>query len=152
MQRPTWTINPNPHHNHNHRLVVAWYWMCGISAVLCGAPVSSIQKLQRVQKYATRMVLQAPRRSHAKPLMRQLHRMPVQDRIDYKVSVLTYKTLNTESFTADSRQGIPGDLLPVAGRHAILSFFPGEQKEVFWSSGVRFGPGGEASQKPMTFH
>ena len=38
------------------------------------------------------------RRSHAKPLMHQLHRLPVQHRIDYKpykVSVLTYTTLNT---------------------------------------------------------
>ena len=59
------------------------------------APVSSIQKLKRVQNNAARIVLQAPRRSHAKPLMRQLHWLPVQHRIDYKVSVLTYKTLNT---------------------------------------------------------
>jgi len=41
------------------------------------------------------IVLQAPRRSHAKPLMRQLHWLPIQHSIDYKVSVLTYKTLNT---------------------------------------------------------
>jgi len=65
------------------------------NSVLYGAPVSSIQKLQRVQNNASRIVLQAPRRSHAKPLMRQLHWLPVQHRIDYKVSVLTYKTLNT---------------------------------------------------------
>jgi len=48
-----------------------------------------------MQNNATRIVLQAPRRTHAKPLMRQLHWLPVQHRIDYKVSVLTYKTLNT---------------------------------------------------------
>ena len=59
------------------------------------APVSSIQKLKRVENNAARIVLQAPRRSHAKPLMHQLHWLPVQHRIDYKVSVLTYKTLNT---------------------------------------------------------
>ena len=53
------------------------------------APVSIIQKLQRVQNSAARIVLQAPRRSHAKPLMRQLHWLPVQ-----QVTVLTYKTLN----------------------------------------------------------
>ena len=29
------------------------------------------------------------------PLMRRLHWLPVRHRIDYKVSVLTYKTLNT---------------------------------------------------------
>jgi len=35
------------------------------NSVLYGAPVSSIQKLQRVQNNAARIVLQAPRRSHA---------------------------------------------------------------------------------------
>jgi len=58
------------------------------NSVLYGAPVSSIQKLQRVQNNAARIVLHAPRRSHAKPLMRQLHHwLSLQHRIDYKVSV-----------------------------------------------------------------
>ena len=55
--------------------------------------VSSIQKLQRVQNNAARIVFQELRRSHAKPLMRHLHWLPVQHRIDYKVHVLTCKTL-----------------------------------------------------------
>jgi len=54
------------------------------NSVLYGAPVRT-----------ARIVLQALRQSHAKPLMRQLHWLPVQHRTDYKVSVLTYKTLNT---------------------------------------------------------
>ena len=68
------------------------------NSVLCNAPIRSIQKLQRVQNIennAARIVLQASRRSRAKPVMRQLHWLPVQHRIDYKVSVLTYKILNT---------------------------------------------------------
>ena len=52
-----------------------------------GAPVSSILKLQRVQNNVAIIVLQTQRRSHAKPLMRQLHWLPVQHRIDYKVCV-----------------------------------------------------------------
>jgi len=43
------------------------------NSVLYGAPASSIQVLQRVQNNAARIVLQAPRRSHAKPLLRELH-------------------------------------------------------------------------------
>jgi len=66
---------------------------------LGNAPVSSIQKLQRVQNNTARIVLQAPRRSHAKPQMRQLHWLPVQHRIGYKVSVLTYKTLRLHTWT-----------------------------------------------------
>jgi len=41
------------------------------NSVRYGMPVSCIQKLQRLQNNAARIVLQAPRRSHAKPLMRQ---------------------------------------------------------------------------------
>jgi len=47
------------------------------NSVLYGAPVSSIQKLQRVQNNTARIVLQAQRRSRTKPLMRQLHWLPV---------------------------------------------------------------------------
>jgi hypothetical protein len=42
------------------------------NALLHGAPTGSIQKLQRVQNNAARVVLQASRRSHATPLLRQL--------------------------------------------------------------------------------
>ena len=43
------------------------------NSVLHGAPTDSIQKLQRVQNTAARIVLQAPRRTHAQPLLEHLH-------------------------------------------------------------------------------
>jgi len=43
------------------------------NAVLHGIPSGNMQKLQRVENSAARIVLQAPRRSHTKPLLRQLH-------------------------------------------------------------------------------
>ena len=61
------------------------------NAVLYGAPVSSIQKLQRVQNTAARIVTQSPRRAHALPLLEQLHWLPVLQRIEYKLTVLTFK-------------------------------------------------------------
>jgi len=61
------------------------------NSVLYGAPAGSIQMLQRVQNNAARIVLQAPRRSCAQPLLRQLHWLPVQQRIQYKVAVLTFQ-------------------------------------------------------------
>ena len=42
------------------------------------APTVTIHKLQRVQNIAARIVLQAPRRSDAKPLLRTLHWLPVE--------------------------------------------------------------------------
>ena len=43
------------------------------NAVLHCAPSGTIQKLQRVQNNAARVVLQAPRRSHANSLLQELH-------------------------------------------------------------------------------
>ena len=60
--------------------------------MLYSAPASSIQVLQRVQNNAARIVFQAPRRSHAQPLLRELHWLHIQHRIEYKVAVLTFKS------------------------------------------------------------
>ena len=65
------------------------------NAVLHGAPSGTIQKLQPVQNNAARVVLQAPRRSHANSLLQELHWLPVEQRITYKLAVLTYRTRQT---------------------------------------------------------
>ena len=65
------------------------------NAVLHGAPSYRIKKLQRVQNNA--IVLEAPRRSHASPLLRTLHWLPVQQRIDYKVALLIFKVRSTST-------------------------------------------------------
>ena len=67
------------------------------NAVLHGAPTYTIRKLQRVQNNAARIVLQAPRRSHATPLLNTLHWLPFQQRIDYKVALLTFKVRSTST-------------------------------------------------------
>ena len=59
------------------------------NAVLHGAPTGTIQKLQRVQNNAARIVLQAPRWFHAKPLLHHLHWLPVQQRITYKLAKIS---------------------------------------------------------------
>jgi len=67
------------------------------NAVLHGAPSYSIKKLQRVQNNAARIVLEAPRRSHTSPLLRTLHWLPVQQRMEYKVALLTFKVRGTST-------------------------------------------------------
>jgi len=44
-----------------------------------------------------RIVLQAPRRSDVNSLLQMLHWLPVEQRINYKLSVLTFKTQQTSS-------------------------------------------------------
>ena len=73
------------------RLYVFHCYYC--NAVLHGAPSGTIHKLQRVQNNAARIVHQAPRRSHAHPLLKELHWLPVEQRISYKLAVLTFKIL-----------------------------------------------------------
>jgi len=72
------------------------------NAVLHGAPSGTIQKLQRVQNNASRVVLQVPRRSHANSLLQELHWLPVEQRITYKLAVLTWNSLPNKVVLADS--------------------------------------------------
>ena len=67
------------------------------NSVLHGAPSGTIQKLQRVQNNAARIVLQVPRRSDVNSLLQTLHWLPVKQRINYKLAVLTFKTQQTSS-------------------------------------------------------
>jgi len=59
--------------------------------VLYGAATSSTQKLQRVQNSLPRVVLQQPRMSRVRTLLKSLHWLPVSQRIKFNVSVVTYK-------------------------------------------------------------
>jgi len=55
--------------------------------VLHGAPTGSIQKLQGVRNNVAWIVLQASRRSRAKPLLHQLHWLPVLQRSGITIQV-----------------------------------------------------------------
>ena len=52
-----------------------------------------LSKLQRVQNCLAHVVLRAPRFSPSLPLLKQLHWLPVNYRIQFKLSTLTYRAL-----------------------------------------------------------
>jgi GTPase SAR1 family protein len=60
------------------------------NSLLSGCPKQLIEKLQKVQNSAARMVLRAKKCDHVTPLLHTLHWLPVQARIDYKLSVLCH--------------------------------------------------------------
>ena len=62
------------------------------NSLLAGAPENSLDRLQRVQNNAARLVLGKRGRDHAKPLLRSLHWLPVRARIEDKVSTLCYRS------------------------------------------------------------
>lgn len=66
------------------------------NSVLYGTSASNIQRLQRVQNSLARVVTSARRRDHITPVLADLHWLPINARIKYKIAVLIYKTLTTQ--------------------------------------------------------
>ena len=64
------------------------------NSLMYGLPNSQIQKLQRVQNAAAKMISGARKYDHVTPLLRELHWLPVKERIEFKVLLLTFKALN----------------------------------------------------------
>jgi len=59
-----------------------------------GLPKCDLRKLQRVQNSAARLFGGLSKYDHITPIMRELHWLPIQQRIDYKIAVLAYKSVN----------------------------------------------------------
>ena len=60
---------------------------------VCGLPKREIDKLQRVQNCAARLV-SGIRSDHVTPVMKDLHCLSIGACIDFKVLLLTFKILN----------------------------------------------------------
>ena len=64
------------------------------NSLLLGSPKYMIQRLQRVQNCAPRLVAWQPRAARICPVLKELHWLPVEQRITFKVSLLTFKVVN----------------------------------------------------------
>ena len=64
------------------------------NSLLNGISQCHTRRLQSLQNAAARVVSCAPRSSHITPVLRQLHWLPVQQRILYKLAMLVYKSLH----------------------------------------------------------
>ena len=60
------------------------------NSLLSGCPKNLLNKLQLVQNAAARLVYKAKKRDHVTPLLHSLHWLPVQARIEYKLSVICH--------------------------------------------------------------
>ena len=61
------------------------------NALLYGITNKNMNRLQRVQNSLARVVCNAPYRSSSLPLRRALHWLPVEQRVQHKIAVMTYK-------------------------------------------------------------
>jgi hypothetical protein len=63
------------------------------NVLLMGANITDISRLQTLQNWAAKLIFLAKKRDHASPLLQQLHWLPVQDRISFKVMLYVFKCL-----------------------------------------------------------
>ena len=59
---------------------------------------NDFHKLQLVQNHTARVVLRAHKRSSATELLKQLHWLPVKQRVDYKIALVVFKCLNVQTY------------------------------------------------------
>ena len=76
------------------------------NTLLSGCP-KHLEKLQKVQNSAARLVLKAHKWDHVSPLLRTLHWLPIKARIEYMLSALCH------SFFSDTAPVYLSDLLRV---------------------------------------
>lgn len=63
------------------------------NSLLFGIPQKHLAKLQRIQNAAARLLTKSKKRDHITPILRQLHWLPISQRIIFKILLLTFKAL-----------------------------------------------------------
>ena len=64
------------------------------NSLLFGLSNDQLQKLQRVQNAAARIIAGTRKYDHITLILRELHWLPVKERIDFNILLLTFKALN----------------------------------------------------------
>jgi hypothetical protein len=64
------------------------------NALLVGVARKQLQKLQRVQNTAARVITRTAKYENITPVLQQLHWLPVKHRITFKILLVTYKALH----------------------------------------------------------
>ena len=64
------------------------------NSLLYGSPTSLLRKLQLVQNSAARLITGTKRMDHITPVLKELHWLPIEQRIVFKVLLLTYRAIH----------------------------------------------------------
>ena len=91
------------------------------NSLLAGCTAAVLNRLQLVQNAAVRLIWRAKPREHIQPFLYQSHWLKVPERISYKISLLTFKTVNGVAPAYLSDCCIP--LAQIEGRRTLRSSF-----------------------------
>ena len=64
-----------------------------------GISQANLNKIQRIQNTLARVVTNTSKFEHITPILKKLHWLPIKQRIDYELCLLTYKTLQIQQPT-----------------------------------------------------
>jgi hypothetical protein len=65
------------------------------NALLSGISKSNLSRLQRIQNCLARAITKTSKYEHIKPVLKELHWLPVEQRIDFKIALLVHKSLHS---------------------------------------------------------
>ena len=75
-----------------HALVISRLDYC--NALYYGLPENLLTKLQRVQNHAAKLITRLHKFDHVTPALKSLHWLPIEQRIHYKILLLTFKAMH----------------------------------------------------------
>ena len=75
-----------------HALISSRLDFC--NSILNNLPNNKIKRFQRIQNQAARILTRSPRRNDITPVLRELHWLRINDKIIFKILILTHKTFN----------------------------------------------------------
>ena len=64
------------------------------NSLLFGISKENVHKLQLIQNHASKIIKRKKKHDHVTPLLHELHWLPVEQRINYKIALICFKCLN----------------------------------------------------------